>query len=129
MPINQNDLDQFYGTEQWHRWSRLFPHMLLTDGTKYVADHGGRSGAYWLFDAIGSHQPKALKNPRLRDFQLWVLRVNPDKSAVLTCQEDSGELPFIKQKIEYTDFDLKEIKLWVEPMDEKTWCILLPSEH
>lgn len=129
MPINENDLGNFYGTENWHRWSPLVPNMLLTDGALFVAEHGGQSGSFWLMDAIASHQPRALKNPRLRDFQVWILKVNPDKSAVLTCQSDSGVPPFITQNIEYTDFDLKEIKLWVEPMDEKRMVILLPSEH
>ena len=99
--------------------------MVLTDGAKFVADNGGTSGAYWLMDAIASHQPKALKDERLREIQFWKLTVTEKdgrKSAVLTCRADSGEKPAITQRIEYTDFDLPEIDLWVGPVDEKAFC-------
>jgi hypothetical protein len=128
----QDQLIQFTGTEGYIRWSPLFPRMVLTDGAKFVADNGGTSGAYWLMDAIASHQPKALKNERLREIQFWNLTVtekNGRKSAVLTCRADSGEKPAITQRIEYTDFDLPEIDLWVGPMDEKHFVIMLPGEY
>jgi len=92
----QDQLFQFTGTECYHRWSPLFPSMILTGGAKFVADNGGTSGAYWLFDAIASHQPKALKNERLREMQFWKLIVTEKdgrKSGVLTCRADSGEEP------------------------------------
>ena len=128
----QSQLDQFTGTDGYVRWSPLFRRMVLTDGAKFVADNGGGNGAYWLMDAIASHQPKALKNEMLRDIQFWTLEVKEKdgrKSAVLTCRVDSGEKPTITQKIEYTDFDLPKIDLWVEPLDENTYVILLPNEH
>ena len=127
-----NDLAQFSGTEQYHRWSILFRRMVLSDGAMFVANNGGTSGAFWLMDAIASHQPKALKNERLREMQFWNLKVTEkdgSKSAVLTCRADSGEKPIITQKIEYTDFDLPEIDLWVGPVDESTYTILLSSEY
>ena len=128
----QAQLIQFTGTDGYIRWSPLFPRMVLTDGAKFVADNGGTSGAYWLMDAIASHQPKALKDERLREIQFWKLTVTEKdgrKSAVLTCRADSGEKPAITQRIEYTDFDLPEIDLWVGPMDEKHFVIMLPSEY
>ena len=76
--------------------------------------------------------PKALKDERLREFQFWKLTVTDKdgrKSAVLTCRADKGEKPAITQRIEYTDFDLPEIDLWVGPMDEKHFVIMLPSEY
>ena len=68
----------------------------------------------------------------LRDIQFWTLEVTEKdgrRSAVLTCRADSGEKPAITQEIEYTDFDLPKIDLWVEPLDENTCVILLPNEH
>jgi hypothetical protein len=106
--------------------------MVLSDGAMFVAKNGGTSGAFWLMDAIASHQPKALKNEILREMQFWNLKVtekNGSKSAVLTCREDSGRKPVITQKIEYMDFDLPEIDLWVGPVDESTYTILLPGEY
>ena len=128
----QSQLNQFTGTDGYTRWSLLFPRMVLTDGAKFVADNGGGHGSYWLMDAIASHQPKAMRNEMLRDIQFWTLEVaekDGRKSAVLTCRTDSGEEPFITQEFDYTDFDLEKIDLWVEPLDESTYVILLPSEH
>jgi hypothetical protein len=114
--IDQTTLAGFTGTEQYHRWSPLFRNMLLSDGTMYIAENGGTNGAFWLMDAIASYQPKLLKNPRLREYQLWDLTVK-DESAVLTCRGDDGEKPVVRQKIEFTDFDLADLRLYVEPVD------------
>lgn len=132
MGINVTDLRQFTGTEQWHRWSQLFPNMLLTDGAKYVAEHAGKHGAYWLMDAIASHQNdvKIKKNEELQEFQLWTLEVAPDKTARLTCRADTNLPVEIEQLIEYTDFDLTEFSMYCLPVgldDLKT--ILLQSEY
>jgi hypothetical protein len=145
--LNASTLNQFYGTEQWHRWSPLFPNGYLTDGALYVAEHGGVSGSFWLMDAIGSYQPE-IRNPNLRqkngeftirakvgdevwedlqNLQFWKLTVK-DKKATLTMSDGNGHTP-ITQEIEYTDFDLPEIELYVGPMDEKRWCICLPQER
>jgi hypothetical protein len=123
--LTEADLRQFTGTSQWYRWSILFRNCVLTDGTRYLAE---QAGAYWLMDAIASHQPKALKNANLRDFQVWTLTVK-DKTGVLECREDSDTKPIITQMIPYTDFTLEKIELWCNPMDETVRCILLPSEH
>lgn len=132
MGINVTDLRQFTGTEQWHRWSPLFPKVLLTDGAKYVAEHGGKHGAYWLMDAIASYQNSdpIKKNPELQRFQLWTLEVAPDKTAKLTCRADSDLPAKIKQFIDYTDFDLTEFSMYCLPTgDQQTRTILLPSEY
>lgn len=131
--LKKEDLSQFYGTDGYFRWSRLFRQHVLTDGTKHVAEAGQ---AYWLFDAIASHHPKVMKkaqvDPRLREIQFWELKVK-DRSAVLTCRADSGVKPAIRQKIEYTDFPLENIKFMVVPQPlengETVWVILLPSEN
>ena len=116
------DLRQFTGTTQWHRWSSLTK-LVCTDGAKYLAEE---AGAYWLLDAIASHQnTSALKDSqRLQELQVWLLVVSPNKSCRLTCAEDSDIAPVIVQDIELTDFPLREIKLYV--------CnnvVLLPSEY
>jgi hypothetical protein len=126
----QDQLDHFTGTEAYHRWSLLFPRMVLTDGAKFVADNGGTNGAYWLVDAIASYQPRLCKHrdDRLREIQFWTLKVTDD-SAVLTCRADSDVPPVVTQRIEYTDFDLPEIDLWALPIGDGRWVIMLPSEH
>lgn len=123
-------LGHFTGTESYHRWSILFRNMVLTDGALYVAKNGGSHGAFWLMDAIASHQPAARKHRSLQDIQFWKLRVNlAKKTCVLECRADSDKPVLIKQEIEYTDFDLEEIDLWVQPGGDNLWVIMLPSEY
>ena len=121
----------FTGTEEWTRWNRLlFPNMVMTDGVKYVAENGGGHGAYWLLDAIGSYQRKLLKTQAMREMQIWTLKVNlSNHTCVLTCQADSDKPAVVTQKIECTDFDLDEMTIWVMPMDETIYTLLLPSEY
>ncbi len=126
--IDKNVLAQFRGTDGYTRYSPLFRRLLLTDGAKYVAENGGTNGAFWLMDAIGSYQSKLLKKECFQEYQFWKLEVT-GSSAVLTCREDTGVKPAVKQKIEYTDFDLASIELWVMPMGDGNYVIMLPSEH
>ncbi|MEG4392904.1 DUF6876 family protein [Microcoleus sp. BROC3] len=126
----EKNLKHFCGTEQY------FKHWLglqYTDGVKYLADN---AQAYWLIDAIASHQPRARRKESLTQFQLWFLHVGNahefikpkgDNDAVLTCWEDTPTKetqPAISQQIPMTDFPLKEIKLFLQ---EKV--LLLPSEN
>jgi hypothetical protein len=115
------ELSQFHGTAEYHK--HLFPGkspLLLTDGCKYVRD---ACNAYWLFDAILSYQCEKV----LRDvnFQIWELKqLKKDFTWVLTCREDTGKRPLISQSIEFSDFPLDYIRIWV--IDK---VALLPSEY
>ena len=124
------DLSGFTGTTTYYRWSVLFPRVVLTDGTKYLAE---TAGAYWLFDAIASYGPRLVKHQdqRLHEMQFWTLKVDREKhSATLSCVADSGEKPVVLQRIPYTDFPLDEIKLYCTPgSEDEPTVILLPSEY
>jgi hypothetical protein len=107
--ITQADLAQFTGTTQWYKhWLKRF---VYTDGVKYLADEGQ---AYWLIDAIASHQTKQLlSDPMLKEFQIWTLKVNlEDRTAKLICERDTDDV-VLTQEIDYTDFPLAEIKLYL----------------
>jgi hypothetical protein len=133
--LDQAILGQFTGTEGYHRYSPLFPNVVLTDGALYVAENGGGHGAFWLMDVIASQITLAArKHPMCREFQIWELKVNLKKrTAVVTCIPDSEMKPVVTQRIGYTDFDLPYIKFYVEPQvvgeGKMVWVILLPSEH
>ena len=115
--IKQADLNQFTGTTQYYaHWLKAF---LYTDGVKYLADE---AQAYWLIDAIASHQPEALKDPMLRGIQFWKLIVTGNK-AKLICERDTDNVA-ITQDIDYTDFPLSEVKLYLADR-----VLMLPSEY
>jgi hypothetical protein len=115
--LRASDLARFTGSACWHRHP-LHPAITYTDGAQYVAEAGG---AYWLLDAIVSHQhdPKV----RAQAFQVWTLKVHEDRSAVLTC-EDGDHGPVTSQPIAFTDFPLPEITFWLQNR-----VIFLPSEY
>jgi hypothetical protein len=118
MTLKQTDLNQFTSSES------LYKHplgLLYTCGISYLATAGN---AYWLIDAIASYQTnKLLALPNLQDFQIWRLVVNDNKSATLICEQDTDS-EILRQEIEYTDFPLPCIKLYLV---EKV--LMLPSEY
>ena len=76
--------------------------------------------------AVASYQnaPALKDSQRLQELQIWLLTVNVDKSCRLTCSEDSDIAPVVMQSIEFTDFPMKKVNLYV--------CnnvILFPSEY
>lgn len=115
--LRVSDLDQFTGSEHWYRHP-LCPAITYTDGAQHVAEAGG---AYWLLDAIVSHQCEA--HVRREPFQVWKLEVSEDRTAVLRCEDGDGALVAI-QAIAFTDFPLPEIELWLQNN-----VIFLPSEY
>ena len=127
--ISEYELSQFTGTEKYYRHWTMRKSFAYTEGIHYLV----KNGAAWLVDVITSHQmnPK-LKKGDLREFQLWELKVQNNKG-VVTCKSDDGKKPVITQNIEYTDFPLDEITIYVElgSLDGETECLIamLPSER
>ena len=125
-------LAQCSGSENYHY--NAITHaasMVYTDGVKTLAE---MAGAYWLIDAIASHQPEALKDKMLLEMQFWTLTVK-DGSAVLMCERDTGDIA-ITQDIPYTDFPLPVMRVWLEPGytsigngPQKVMVAMLPSER
>lgn len=114
------DLAQFSGTECYHKLT--MGRLKFTDGVAYLCK---TAKCYWLADILMSYQHKVMKNPRLREIQFWKLVVNlEEKTAVITCREDSGVKPAVTQRIPYCDFPLPEIELWVE-----NEVVYLPGER
>jgi hypothetical protein len=115
------NLEMYTCTDQYYNhWLKRF---VYTDGVQYLAE---AASAYWLIDAIASHQPEAVKDPMLKDFQIWKLKVtetDTTKTAELLCERDTDDA-VITQNIDYTDFPLPEIKLYLE-----SGVLMLPSER
>ena len=116
--INPHTLMYFSGADERYRhWTRR---LIYTEGVHYLVENG----AAWLVDAVASYQgDRRLLKQRLKEFQLWELR-RVGQGAVLSCREDSDEEPVITQEIEFTDFPLETIKLYV-----CDGTLMLPSEY
>jgi hypothetical protein len=112
----QTELSQFIGTEKYYR---ITQRHLLTDGTTYLAE---QAQCFWLMDAIASHLPKYFA-----DYFCVARLVVNGSSAVLTL-DDGNDNVYARQKIEYTDFPLSEIKLYCQ-FDGEHWVIMLTSEY
>lgn len=102
--------------------------MVHTSGVKMIAE---MAEAYWLIDAIVSHQPEAMKHPDFREFQSWTLTVK-DRSAVLTCDDGNGNV-IIRQKIDFTTFPEMEVRIWIElgsiDGENPKYVMMLPEER
>ena len=112
----ESTLPQFIGSQTLtpHWTGRLF----MTEGVMYLAE---AAGAHWLTDVVASYQGKPVR--KCEGFQIWELVVK-DHIAVVTCRRDTGEKPVVTQDIEYTDFPLDSIKLYV--VDD---VLILPGEY
>jgi hypothetical protein len=121
------------GTDGYHKISPIHPkRFVVTSNIKALADV---AGAYWLIDAIASHQRtvQAIQKTREGNRQFWKLAVNPDdQTAVLTCTGEA-DTELVRQEIEYTDYPLTEEKIWVFPgetrQDGPLAVCMLPAEY
>ena len=118
-----DELRNFYGTEHYYRTN---PGLLVTDGVKFLAD---KAGAYWLLDVVWSYLP--------------VLRKSRDTFFVVVLTKDGVEAPgaafsiqddvppsktYAAQAVEYTDFPLDEIKMYLAATEEE-FVLMLRSEY
>ena len=122
-PVNPGELEaelrQFTGTERYYRY---MGNIVLTDGTKYLAD---RAGAYWLMDVVASWQ--LAKKVACEHFQAWNLNVQEDKKATVVADDGTGK-EIAHQKIPYTDFPLRSQRLYLVN-DGRYRVLMLPSEY
>jgi hypothetical protein len=111
------ELAQFISSDTIYRHGDF--RLRYTEGVRYLAS---KAECYWLLDAIASYQFKL--NVSREPFQVWTLTVNQKKEALLTCVRDTGAKPLATQRIEYADFPLPEIKLYL-----CDGTLMLPSEY
>ena len=116
--LNKHDLRQFTGSEFWYQHP-FAKSITYTDGVKHVAEQGG---AYWLVHDIVIAQ-KTVPAVAAESFQFWKLKVNPDHSAILTCEDGNGNVVY-RNDLNFTDFPLDEVTLYFTNN-----VLLLPSEY
>jgi hypothetical protein len=117
----QLDLQSFIGSI--NLWKRRTPiPITYTDGVKYLQD---KLSAFWLTDAIASYQSREFK--KQYEFQVWKLTVAEDNTGSLTATDGNDDNAIVTQEIEYTDFPLSEIVIFVTI--EPEILMFLPSEN
>jgi hypothetical protein len=125
---NKGDLAMFIGTERWYLHG--LKRFTYTDGVKFLAEN---TQSHWLLDLIASYQHE--KKFRNEAYQVWELHLHEQnkQQATVTCT-DGNDNQLVTQILEYTDFPLDEIKLYLVG---EQWMIehgqypvlMLPSEY
>jgi hypothetical protein len=119
------NLAHFTGSENFYRHvprHTLIKRYIYTEGVQYLATY---AECYWLLDQIVLNRPAQLG---VEDFQVCKLQVASDKTATLTT-EDGNDNVLDVRTIDYTDFPLPEITLWVIRNEMDGFTIMLPSEY
>ena len=111
-------LTHFTGTEKYYRF---YPRVVLTDGTKYLADE---AGCYWLMDLYASHL--ASVDPNIESFTCLKLTKRGLGAEILI--EDGNTHALAKQQIEYTDFQLESFMFYAVWAGD-FWVLMLRSEY
>ena len=101
--------------ERTRHWTRR---LIYTPG---IADMAELCGAYWLIDLIGSHQID--QKVAAEEFQLWTLNVEANQTGFARATDGNDKL-IASQQIEFTDFPLDEIKLYLVQ-----GTLMLPGEY
>lgn len=121
--ITQANLSQFTGTVNY---TRFMGNLLLTDGVMFLV----KNRAGWILDIIAS--VRGLPSIKVEEKEFWTLKVDLEQhSAVITATDgDKGDGPIqlYRQVINYTDFPLKELKLYVIE-DGPYKVVMLPTEY
>jgi len=112
-----NQLSNNIGTE--HYYKIMFSSIVYTDGIKELI---GLCNCYWLISdtAIEITHNKALQ----KQFLILNIKVNKDKSAIVTLKEDSNKPLLYAKRYSYTDFPLSEYEFYI--IDD---VMLLKSEY
>ncbi len=115
--FDSSQLGQFTGTGRYYRISRR---LLLTDGTRYLAE---QAACFWLMDAIASH----LSEMGTAEWFVVIKTTVKRTSAVMVYEDGNGK-ELARQEIPYTDLPLANIDLYA-CWDTEHWVIMLPSEY
>lgn len=121
------------GSDGYRKISPLHPKRFVV--TSNMKDLAEAAGAYWLIDAIASHQKAIWRHQKITEGarQWWELTVYEDQSARLVCLADDEITELINQEIPYTDYPLTREKIWVMPgstqKDGLVAVCMLPAEY
>jgi hypothetical protein len=110
-------LENFTGSQNLYFRGTSTGRIEYTDGIYFLQ----QNGCLWMIDAIASYQTQEFK--AVDDRQFWKLRVNADRSAKLICDDGNGNVR-VTQEIEFTDFPLSKLDIYVEIRDCVFLCLM-----
>jgi hypothetical protein len=111
-------LQNFIGSDNLYFRTTLVGRIEYTDGIRFLQ----QNGCMWLIDAIVSYQTRDFK--AADDRQFWKLRVDLEThSAKLICDDGNGNIR-VTQEIEFTDFPLSKLDIYVEIRDCVFLCLM-----
>lgn len=89
------ELNQFTGTENYHRSCMFVPKMVHTDGVEYFCD---KASAYWFLDIVATEVFPLLQND---PFLTIYLTVKDGKAEIIVQDGDISRL--MQKQISFTD--------------------------
>jgi hypothetical protein len=111
-------LENFIGSQNLYYRETSTGRIEYTDGIYFLQ----RNGCLWLIDAIVSYQTQEFK--AIDDRQFWKLRVDTEThTANLICDDGNGNIR-ATQLIEFTDFPLSELNIYVEITHRIFLCLM-----
>jgi hypothetical protein len=111
-------LENFTGSQNLYFRETPTGRIEYTDGIRFLQ----QNGCMWLIDEIASYQTKQFKS--LDNRQFWKLRVDLEThSAKLICDDGNGNIR-VTQEIEFTDFPLSKLDIYVEIRDCVFLCLM-----
>jgi hypothetical protein len=123
-------LGNFIGSQNSYYRETPLGRIEYTDGILFLQ----QNGCFWLIDAIASYQTQQFKSvdeAKRAVFggrQFWKLRVDLDThSGKLICDDGNGNVR-VTQEIEFTDFPLSKLDIYVEIQAECVFLCLM-SEY
>jgi hypothetical protein len=115
-------LAHFHGSATRARHA-VVPSVLMTEGVVFLAQ---AAGAHWLTDVVASYIRDARASQE--EFQVWRLMVDAiNRTGVITIADGDCDAAIVTQLLDYTDFSLVEITVWLV-REGARWITLLPSD-
>lgn len=101
--------------------------LIFTSGIEMFAE---AAKCYWLIDIVASviGTPRECPQAQRESFQLWKLEKTA-KGWEVTGRRDTGEKPFYRQFIEYSDFPRDSFEFYVCKNHLEGFTMLLKSEY
>ena len=126
------------GSPTFTRACGINPGILCTEGVMGVAE---TARAFWLIDIVGSlkYEPRVWAEMNQHRLIICKLKVNLEESTAVftatqmaTGEEEKPPKPIYTQKINYTDFPLEEMEMWIDMQSRASQgeqTLFLPLEY